>query len=167
MLLPFNTEAKEETVSLPLECHTVPHKKEQLCLATTPSSIGPVDDVVFYHRSGDGYLTFIEAYKGDITLLYFSQFSTNGKLLVLGYAEEGHPSFYIHDTQKYLAGDKSDIGIISKYEYTHLKKVSDNGDIIIGVMEGFIKDTSLCLANTELGDNDDDNSSECHMNIYQ
>jgi hypothetical protein len=70
-----------EEVSLPLECHTVPTKKEQLCLATTYSPIGPVDDVVFYHRTSDGYLTFINAYQGDIAVHYFYQFSTNGNYL--------------------------------------------------------------------------------------
>ena len=157
----------EEKVSLALECHTVPNKKEQLCLATTQSPVGPVDDVVFYHRNGDGFLTLIDTYQGDIAVLFFSQFSTNGKLLVLGYAEEGHPSFYIHDTQKYFAGDKSAIGFISKYEYTHLEEVSDNGDITIGVMDCFIKDTSLSLTKDELGNVDSGNDCNIKLNIYQ
>lgn len=156
-----------EKVSLPLECHTVPNKKEQLCLATTQSPVGPVDDVVFYHRSSDGFLTLIDSYQGDIAVLFFSQFSKNGKLLVLGYAEEGHPSFYIHDTQKYFAGDKSAIGFISKYEYTHLEEVSDNGDITIGLMDCFIKETPLSLTKDKLDNVDIGNDCNIKLNIYQ
>lgn len=157
----------KEKVSLPLECHTVPNKKEQLCLATTQSSLGPVDDVVFYHRNGDGNLTLIDTYRGDIAVLFFSQFSTNGKLLALGYAEEGHPSFYIHDTKKYLAGEKSEIGFISKYEYTHLEEVSDNGDITIGVMDCFIEDAPLGVDKNNVSKIDSSNDCTIKLNIYQ
>jgi len=156
-----------EKISLPLVCHTVPTKKEQLCLGTTYSPIGPVDDIVFYHRDSKGNLTFIESYQGDIAVHYFDGFSTNGKLLVLGYAEEGHPSFYFHETQKYFAGDTKSIAFISKYEYTHLENVEDNGDVIVGLMEDYVKDRALCATKESLGDDYNENVCVIKYNIYE
>jgi hypothetical protein len=68
LFIPLMVEAEEVEINLSLECHTVPNKKEQLCLAITQSPVGPVDDVVFYHKRSDGNLTFIKSYKGDVRL---------------------------------------------------------------------------------------------------
>jgi hypothetical protein len=139
--------ADKEEVSLPLECHKVPNKKEQLCLGRSASRISPVpaDDIVLYHRDGDGYLTFIHSNKGYVGSLYFDSFSTNGKFIIMAVAEEGHPSFSVHETQKYFAGDTESIAFIAKYEYTSIESLDDDGNIVIDVMEHHKEDGVKCV----------------------
>lgn len=118
-----------QRLSLPLECKTIPTRHEQICVATTPTKQNTVNDVVLYHRDAQQQLTLLRAKHGDVALMWLHGFSTGGKYIIIGEAEEGHPSFVIYLTDGYLNPDSTvkPVAVISDYFIASLESLDDNG----------------------------------------
>lgn len=116
-------------VNLPLECTSIPTRKDQICVASTQAKLNPVNDVVFYHRDALQQLTLLHAKHGDVALMWLHGFSIGGKYTIIGVAEEGHPSFIIYLTDAYLskASTAQPVAVISDYFIGSLASLDDNG----------------------------------------
>lgn len=117
------------TVNLALECKAIPHSAEQICVAATPAEFNAVDDVVFYRRSADHYLSLLSVEFGDVAVIWLHSFSAGGKYTVVGHAEEGHPSFVIYTTADFLSPNKElkPVAVISDYFIASLDSLDDSG----------------------------------------
>jgi hypothetical protein len=115
--------------NLPLACYFIPAHDDQLCIATTASEFAPVDDLIFYKRYKDQQLSLLRVDKGDIAVTWLHGFSNGGKYLILGKAEEGHPSFVIFATTEFLSDKEivEPVALISNYFIDALMKLSDDG----------------------------------------
>jgi len=155
-------------VNLPLACHSIPLRSEQLCMAATTSSINTaVEDVVFYKRSKEGWLTFLEARKADIAVIYIAGFSIGGKYTILAEAEEGHPRFYIYETDNLLNPDTKPriVGGISDYYLEYFIRLDDDGTALLSYRKGHTldKNKTKCL-NTETNPENAAND-ECQVKV--
>jgi hypothetical protein len=105
------------TVNLALKCKAIPHSAEQICVAAMPAEFNAVDDVVFYRRTAEQYLSLLRVEFGDVAVIWLHGFSTGGKYTIVGYAEEGHPSFVIFTTEDFLTNnnDIKPVAVISDY----------------------------------------------------
>ena len=112
-----------------LDCYTIVGRTEQFCILATPSPLHPVDDVVFFRRDEMGQLTLLRAELGDIALVWIHGFSTDGKYTVIGYAEEGHPSYLVYDTQKVLTPGftLNPVAVVSDYQIVNLHRLDGDG----------------------------------------
>lgn len=117
------------TVNLALECKAIPHSAEQICVAATPAEFNAVDDVVFYRRSVDQYLSLLRVELGDVAVIWLHGFSVGGKYTVVGHAEEGHPNFVIYTTAEFLSTNKElkPVAVISDYFIASLDSLDDSG----------------------------------------
>ena len=117
---------------LDLTCQPIPNNNFQICSLETLSEYGPFDDVVFYKRDQEGYLTLLSSQKSYGQTFGSIEFSEKGKYLYLSWAEEGHPQFHFYLTSKFLeSGLSSDlVGFLEDYYLVYIKSFSDDGQLI-------------------------------------
>ena len=164
-LLSSDALASEQALTLPINCHAIPNHADVLCLVETYSADNPVNDVVFYRRNEFGSFVFLEAIKGDVAHVFFKDFSTGGKYTVIGYAEEGHPSFIIYETSTFLSSTRpiKRPALISDYFITNILSLDDEGNAIIELMHSpsDIQSEQSCLPAAQLPEHSD--NDRCHI----
>jgi hypothetical protein len=122
--------ASEKNVTLPMDCHIIPQHSDSLCIVETPSSDMPVNDIVFYRKDEFDRFVLLEAIKGDIAYVFIKGFSTGGKYTIIGYAEEGHPSYIIYETDTFLSAERpiDMVALVSDYFITNMLSLDDEGN---------------------------------------
>lgn len=141
----------------PLECYPIPKHQDQLCVVTTQSPHGPWDQVVYYRSKPGQGLTLLGVDKGGVATFGGIEFSTEGRYLMLSWAEEGHPQFTFYETQGFLNGNtKTSIGFYEQYHFDHIDYFGDEGIVVIGLADK----TNHCIDTRHYNSiNDKDN---CH-----
>ena len=157
--------ASEKNVTLPMDCHTIPQHSDSLCIVETPSSDMPVNDIVFYRKDEFDRFVLLEAIKGDIAYVFIKGFSTGGKYTIIGYAEEGHPSYIIYETDTFLSAERpiDMVALVSDYFITNMLSLDDEGNAVIELMHtpSDIQSEESCITSTQLPEYS--NTELCHI----
>ncbi len=136
-----------------------------MCVVSTASPDMPVNDVVFYRQNDIGRFVFLEAIKGDVAHVFVKNFSTGGKYIITGYAEEGHPSFIVYETDTFLFASRpiKSVALISNYFITNILSLDDDGNAIIELMHSpsNIKVNESCIPTEQLPKFS--NTDRCHI----
>ena len=170
-LLISNVLANYQELTFPISCHVIPDHSDELCVVATYSRDYPVNDVVFYRRNEFGSFDFLEAMKGDVANVFLSGFSKGGKYTMIGYAEEGHPSFIIYATATFLSSSRPipSVALVSHYSITRIASLDDKGNAIIELRDSpaDIQSEQGCLSAEELPKYSD--TDRCHIaySIFQ
>ncbi len=143
--------------SINLDCYNIPNHSQQLCILATDSALHPVDDLVFFRLDDLGYLTMLRAEFGDVANIWIHGFSAGGKYTIMGYAEEGHPSYVVYPTERVLSSGYSldPVAVISDYYIVNLLHLDDDGSATVEYGNG-----TACQTQSEA-------SYQTVMNIFE
>ena len=128
--------------TLPLECQKIPNRESQLCFIVTQSPFGPFDDVVFYHRDKNGYMSLLGSHSGEVATFGGVDFSTGGTFMWLSWAEEGHPHFKFYYTGKFISNGLSakSVSVLGDYYFDGFEKFTDKGEVIYRLADDAYED---------------------------
>jgi len=114
-----------------LNCVPVPNSQQSLCYSETESSYGPFSDVVFYRRTAEGDLTFLNSHSGSVSVFAGVVFSTRGRYMTLGWAEEGHPGFIFYETAAFLQSGEGapTVGGFGELFMDGFRSFTDDGEV--------------------------------------
>ena len=137
-------------LSLPLTCYQVPLHTVQLCVVVTRADYGPFDDVVFYRQDAQQQLTYLRSVSGGVATFSVQDFSANGEVVALAWAEEGHPTFEFYRTADLLTANSQPepLAVLAEYPFSHLDVIGDDGQVLYGSDEPF--DAQRCAARPAL-----------------
>ena len=137
-------EAGQLLKSLPLECHKIPNKKDQLCYIETEADYGPYDDIVLYRVNSRDYATFLGSQSGGVATFGGFDFSTGGTYMWLEWAEEGHPHYEFYRTADFLGNGTSAkiLSILGDYYFDGFEEFTDAGKVVYRLADEAYEDCS-------------------------
>jgi len=135
--------------SLPLECDAIAGSQEMLCIIMTESAYGPFDDVIFYYLDKMDSMTYLGSHSDGGSTFAGLGFSSGGKYLWIGWAEEGHPYFEFYSTNDFIKqGTSASMRyVLHDYYFNQFETFTDAGIVTYSQIddnsEDPIKDTVI------------------------
>ena len=140
--------------TLPLECDAIVGSQGMLCIIRTESAYGPFDDVIFYYLDEMGAVTLLGNHSDAVSTFAGLGFSSGGKYLWVGWAEEGHPYFEFYRTSDFIkqGTDAPMQYVLHDYYFNQFESFTDGGIVTYSKIddnsEDPIKDTLNLDENT-------------------
>ena len=131
--------------SLPLECKAIVDSQDMLCIVITESAYGPFDDVVFYYLDKIGTTIFLGSHSVAVSTFAGLGFSSEGKYLWIGWAEEGHPYFEFYSTSGFIQqGTGAPMHyVLDDYYFNQFEDFTDAGIVTYSQIQDYSEDRKL------------------------